>query len=139
VDRRLFLGIPYLLWLLGLVVAPFSLVVATSLATKDIYGNLTFGLHTQAYLDLLDPLYLAVIGRTLLLATLHTFLTLLVSYPLAFFLSRLERRQAATYLTFLLIPFWTNYLIRLLSFMDVLGSSLSACSGPSPSGGCWWR
>jgi spermidine/putrescine transport system permease protein len=119
-DRRLVLSLPYLAWLLALVLAPFSLIVATSLAQRDAYGQLTFGLHGDAFGQLLDPIYLAVIGRTLLFAIPHALLTLLLAYPIAFFLSRLGRAEAAIYLTFFLVPFWTNFLIRLLAFLDVL-------------------
>ncbi len=119
-DRRRLLIIPYALWLLGLVAAPFSLILLASFAVKDDSGALTYGLHFDSYLQLFDPLYFQIFLRTILLATLHSVLTLLVAYPAAFFLSRLSRTDAAFYLTLLLVPFWTNYLIRLLAFMDVL-------------------
>ena len=119
-DRRILLIAPYFLWFTFLVLAPFSLIVATSFALRDEYGGVHFGLHLDAYRQLADPLYLEVLGRTILLALAHSVITLLAAYPLAFFLSRLDRASAGTYLTLLLIPFWTNYLIRLLAFMDVL-------------------
>lgn len=119
-DRRRFLIVPYALWLLGLVAAPFTLIVAASLAHRDESGLIQYGLHFESYATLADPLYLAVFARTVLMATLHSVLTLVAAYPAAFFLSRLNRTDAAFYLTLLLVPFWTNYLIRLLAFMDVL-------------------
>lgn len=119
-DRRLLLGIPFLFWLFFLVAAPFGLILAASFAEKDAYGTLTFGLHGRAFLDLLDPLYSQVMARTFIFAILHTILTMAIAFPAAFFLSRLDRNEAAFFLTLLLIPFFTNFLIRLLSFMDVL-------------------
>lgn len=118
-DRR-YLILPYFFWLLGLVAAPFALILAASFAQKDDTALLRFGFHLDAYRQLFDPLYLQIFLRTLALATIHSLLTLLVAYPAAFFLSRLPRKEAALYLTLLLVPFWTNYLIRLLAFMDVL-------------------
>jgi spermidine/putrescine transport system permease protein len=120
VDRRLFLIAPYFLWLTLLVLAPFSLIVATSFALRDVNGDMQFGLHLDAYRQLADPLYLEVLGRTIGLALVHSLITLTVAYPFAFFISRLDRAGAGTFLTLLLVPFWTNYLIRLLAFMDVL-------------------
>ncbi len=119
-DRRRLLILPYALWLLGLVAAPFALIVAASFGHRDEAGLIQYGFHGESYATLADPLYLEVFGRTLLMATLSSVLTLLAAYPAAFFLSRLDRTQAAFYLTLLLVPFWTNYLIRLLAFMDVL-------------------
>lgn len=119
-DRRLYLSLPYLLWFAGLVAAPFTLILVTSFARQEPYGEISFGLSGDAYRQLLDPLYLQVFARTFGFASLHTLLTLILAYPMAFFLSRLDRREAGFYLVLLLIPFWTNFLIRLLSFMDVL-------------------
>jgi len=119
-DRRLLLGIPFLVWFFFLVLAPFGLIFAASMAEKDAFGNLIFGFHGGAFRDLFDPLYSQVLGRTLLFALLHTTATIAIAFPVAFFLSRLERSEAGLYLTLLLIPFFTNFLIRLLSFMDVL-------------------
>ncbi len=119
-DRRHLLILPYALWLLGLVAAPFSLIVIASFATRNEAGLIEFGFHLDSYLQLFDPLYLQIFLRTLLMAALHSTLTLLAAYPAAFFLSRLPRKEAAFFLTLLLVPFWTNYLIRLLAFMDVL-------------------
>jgi spermidine/putrescine transport system permease protein len=120
VDRRLLLIAPYFVWLVGLVLGPFVLIIATSFALRDDSGALHFGFHFDAYRQLADPLYLEVLGRTVLLALAHSMITLLAAYPMAFFLSRLDRTSAGTYLTLLLVPFWTNYLIRLLGFMEVL-------------------
>lgn len=119
-DRRLLLIAPYFVWLTGLVLGPFLLIVATSFALRDETGALQFGFNLDAYRQLADPLYVEVLGRTVLLALAHSLLTLTAAYPMAFFLSRLDRTTAGTYLTLLLVPFWTNYLIRLLGFMEVL-------------------
>jgi spermidine/putrescine transport system permease protein len=119
-DRRLLLVTPYLLWLFALVLAPFSIIISTSLAMRDAAHFVKPALQSDAYRTLLDPLYLEVLGRTVLFAGLHTTITIALAYPVAFFLSRLDRREAGMYITLLLVPFWTNFLIRLLAFMDVL-------------------
>lgn len=119
-SRQKLLILPYALWLFGLVAAPFAMIVAASFGHRDETGLVEYGFHLESYGQLADPLYLEVFGRTLGMAMIHSVLTLLAAYPAAFFLSRLGRTQAAFYLTLLLVPFWTNYLIRLLAFMDVL-------------------
>ncbi len=119
-DRRLLLIAPYAAWLILLVVAPFTLILATAFATRDELGQLSFSFSLSAFRELSEPVYLALLGRTAWLALANSFLTLLAAYPMAFFLSRLPRREASWYLALLLIPFWTNYLVRLLAFMDVL-------------------
>lgn len=120
VDRRLLLILPYAAWLLTLVAAPFAFILAISLAERHNLRIVEFHWTASAYRELLDPLYLQVFGRTVAFAGAHTFVTLLAAYPVAFYLSRLPRAQASIYLTLLLVPFWTNYLVRLLAFMDIL-------------------
>lgn len=119
-DRRLLLIAPYIAWLLLLVVAPFTLVFFTAFATRDELAQLSYGFGLSAFRELLDPVYLTLLGRTAVLAGMNAVLTILAAFPMAFFLSRLPRREASWYLSLLLIPFWTNYLVRLLAFMDVL-------------------
>ncbi len=107
-SRRLLI-LPFFAWFLLFVVGPFGLLLSVS-----------FQNQLGAYQELLHPAYLQMIGRTLAFSTLHSTITMLLALPIAFYLSRLERKRASKYLTLLLIPFWTNFLIRLLSFQDVL-------------------
>jgi spermidine/putrescine transport system permease protein len=120
VDRRLLLITPYALWILFLVAAPFGLVFATSLAQRTDLGAVTFALSGEAFRQLADPLYFVILQRTVVLALAHTLLTLTVAYPVAFFLSRVSREESSFLLTLLMVPFWTNFLVRLLAFMDIL-------------------
>lgn len=119
-DRRLLLILPYGAWLLFLVLAPFALVALTAFSRRDELGQLSYSFNLDAFRELLDPVYLQLLARTGALAIANTLLTVAAAYPLAFFLSRLPRKEASVYLALLLIPFWTNYLVRLLAFMDVL-------------------
>lgn len=119
-DRRLLLIAPYAFWLLFLALAPFALVIATAFATRDPLGRIEYSFTLDAFRELLDPVYLTLFARTALLALANALVTLGAAYPCAFFLSRLPRRKASLYLALLLIPFWTNYLVRLLAFMDIL-------------------
>lgn len=123
-DRRHLLIFPYTLWLLLLIVAPFSLIFATSFAERSSLGEIHFAFSLEAFRQLADPVYATILGRTALLALLHSAITLCISYPMAFFLSRISKEESSLFLTLLMVPFWTNYLIRLLAFMDVLRLNL---------------
>ena len=119
-DRRLILIFPFFLWFALLILAPFSLILATSFAHRDVLGNVEFAFQLDAYKELLQPVYFSVLTRSLVLAAVNTMVTSILAFPLAFFLSRLPKNTAGVYLVLILIPFWTNFLIRLLAFMDVL-------------------
>lgn len=121
-DRRTrtLLISPFGFWLLFLVAGPFALIVATSFFRRSELGLVETGFELSAYRELFSPLYAGVLFRTFVMASLNTMLTLCAAFPIAFYMSRLPKKRAAWLLTFIMIPFWTNFLIRLLAFMDVL-------------------
>ena len=119
-DRRLLLILPYSLWFVFLVLSPFLFIFFTSLASRNELGVLSYGLHLDSFAQLTDPVYFSVLRRTFFLAGMNTAITICLAYPIAFFLSRIGKSESGFFLALLLIPFWTNFLIRLLAFMDVL-------------------
>jgi spermidine/putrescine transport system permease protein len=99
-------------WILLFVVAPNLLVVMTSFLTRDDAHFIRWQATLENYLRLFDPDYLAVFGHSFYMALVTTLLCLLVGYPFAYLLSRL-RAGVKPYLLFLVIvPFWTNSLVR---------------------------
>jgi spermidine/putrescine transport system permease protein len=102
------------------VLGPVSYLLVLSTASRTEFGGVNWNFSFQAYREIFDPIYLKVLGRTLLLSLSATAITLALAYPFALFLSRLDRSQAAYWLILLLVPFWTNFLVRTLAFMDVI-------------------
>jgi spermidine/putrescine transport system permease protein len=99
-------------WILLFVVAPNLLVVMTSFLTRDDVHFIRWQATLENYLRLFDPDYLAVFTHSFYMAVVTTLLCLLVGYPFAYLLSRL-RDSVKPYLLFLVIvPFWTNSLVR---------------------------
>jgi spermidine/putrescine transport system permease protein len=99
-------------WILLFVLAPNLLVVMTSFLTRDDAHFIRWQATLENYLRLFDPDYLAVFGHSFYMALVTTLLCLLVGYPFAYLLSRL-RAGVKPYLLFLVIvPFWTNSLVR---------------------------
>lgn len=120
VRGRSLLVIPFLLTFIFLTAGPLVILVVTSFYRRTPLGGMEAALITDAYRTLFDPLYLKVLGATLGFAFLNTCLCLFFAYPMAFYLSRIPARQRNFWLTLILIPFWTSFLIRILAFMDVL-------------------
>jgi len=122
-DRKYqhsFLILPFLLWFFFLILGPFCLIILTSFFTRDEFGQVQNIFSLMSYKQLLDPLYFDVFLRTLLLAASSTLLCLFIAYPFAFYLSRLPKHVANRWIALIMIPFWTNFLLRILAFMDVL-------------------
>lgn len=118
--RTLFLSLPFAAWFLCAILAPFGLILANSFAHRSDLGVLEPVFDASAYLQLFDPLYASILVRTLAFALSNTLLTILIAYPVAFYISRQKNGRRKLLLTLILIPFWTNFLVRVLAFSDLL-------------------
>jgi len=84
----------------------------------------TGGLTLANFRGVLAPLYLRVIGETIILSALTTIFTLLASYPIAYALARTHsRRTRSLILVLTLAPFFTGAIVRTYAWMLVLGNS----------------
>lgn len=106
------------LWLFLFVLLPTLLVLLASFMSRGPYGELTgpWGLHN--YARLLQPVYLEAFAQSLLVGALATLLSALLGYPLAFYIARHPRRDLLLFL--LLLPFLTNFLIRVYAWLVLL-------------------
>ena len=89
-----------------------------SLLTRGPYGELTgpWGFHN--YARLLQPVYLEAFAQSLLVGVLATVISALLGYPLAFYIARHPQRDLLLFL--LLLPFLTNFLIRVYAWLVLL-------------------
>ncbi|MFQ5961028.1 MAG: ABC transporter permease subunit [Candidatus Methylomirabilales bacterium] len=117
--RKLFL--PPLLWVSGLFFFPLVLIVLYSLAERRPYGGVEWILSGDSYSRLLEPLYAGVAFWSIGIALLTTVITLLLGLPVAYSLILLPRRRRYLALLLLMIPFWTNFLVRTYAWMFLLG------------------
>ena len=118
---QVLLHLPPLLWVSLLFLVPLFLVFIYSLAERRPYGGVNWVVSGDSYLRLLDPLYAGVAFWSVGVALLTTLITLLVGLPVAYTLMLLSRRGRYLTLLFLMIPFWTNFLVRTYAWMFLLG------------------
>lgn len=110
------------LWLGLFTLLPTLMVVAVSFLHRDEAGLIELVLTFDNYRRLLDPMYLKVFGHSLWLAGIATLLSLLVAYPFAYLLSRVRPLWRPALLTLVVIPFWTNSLIRIYAVRSLLAA-----------------
>ncbi|MFQ5881252.1 MAG: ABC transporter permease subunit [Candidatus Methylomirabilales bacterium] len=115
------LYLPPLLWVAFLFLLPLLLVFLYSLAERRPYGGVEWNFTVASYLRLLDPLYAGVALWSIGVALLTTLITLLLGLPVAYTLILLPRRRRYLVLLLLMIPFWTNFLVRAYAWMFLLG------------------
>jgi len=118
--RILFLISPSLFWLVVFFFAPLVLVFAISFGERGTYGGVEWVLNLGNYLRFFDSLYLRIFGRTLYIAAATTLLCLLAGYPLAYFIATRPPQWRNALLLLLMIPFWTNFLVRTYAWILIL-------------------
>lgn len=120
-HRRL--GLPALAWLAVFLGLPMALIAAVSLASRGPYGGVEWRFAVSAYGRLFDALYIGVFARSLALAALNTALCAVLAFPIAYWIARSPKRVQSALVLAVLIPFWTNVLVRLYAWMFILGRS----------------
>ena len=106
---------PVTFWMLFFVLLPLMYVVVISFLERDLYGGIQFTFTFENYTDILKPVYLNVIWQSIKLAFFTTAICLLIGYPFAYYIARKPSKLAAKLLMLIMIPFWTNTLVRLYS------------------------
>jgi len=100
-------------WLVLFVFLPNLMIIGTSFLTRDNDSFVKMVFTLDNYARLLDPLYFQVLLHSLNMALIATVACLALGYPFAWFLVRLPRRVRPLLLFLLIVPFWTNSLIRI--------------------------
>lgn len=118
--RLLFLISPSLFWLIVFFLVPLLLVLAISFGQRGTYGGVRWDLTLENYARFFDPLYLRIFGRTIVVALTTTAICLLAGYPLAYSIATRPPSRRNALLLLLMIPFWTNFLIRTYAWLLIL-------------------
>lgn len=118
--RLLILISPSLFWLVVFFLIPLFLVFAISFGQRGTYGGVVWHLNLENYRRFFDPLYLRIFARTLTIALATTVICLLIGYPLAYFIATRPPRYRNGLVLLLMIPFWTNFLIRTYAWLLIL-------------------
>jgi len=112
--------VPPAVALIVLFGVPLLLVLAVSFASRGTYGGIEWALTLDNYTSIADPLYLRIFWRSLWLAVVTTVLCLVMGFPLAYVMARAPKRWQGLLLLLVIIPFWTNFLVRTYAWMFIL-------------------
>lgn len=113
---------PYAAETLLLVVLPLLYVCLMSIMTRPSYGGVEFTVSFNGYRALFEKAYLVAIWNSVRMSLVSTVIILLVSYPMAYMLSRCSRRVASNLIILMMIPYFTNSLIRLYSYITLFNT-----------------
>lgn len=120
VFQGLFLISPANLYLFVFMIVPLVLVVGLSFLSRGTYGEVEFVFNPLNYLRLFDPIYGKIMLYSLGVGFATTAFSILIGYPLAYYIARAPVRQRSILLFLILVPFWTNFVIRVYAWIMIL-------------------
>ena len=100
-------------WLMVFVFLPNIMIIATSFLTRDDANLVEMVFTLDNYYRLFDPMYAEVLLHSINMALVATLACLILGYPFAFFLAKMPKKIQPLLLFLLIVPFWTNSLIRI--------------------------
>ncbi len=111
---------PGLGWLALFLLVPVGLVAVYSLFERGTYGGVVFDFTLDNFLRAADPLYVGVLLTSAKIAGIATVAAILLGYPAAYAIARGPRRRQTLLLFLVMLPFWSNYLIRTYAWIVLL-------------------
>jgi len=113
--------LPGVVWLALFFLAPLAIILVVSLGSRDAGGHVTLA-HPgiQNYIQATRPEYLPAFGNSLRYSAITTVLSIVIGYPIAYWISRYGGRRKVLLLILVMLPFWTSYLIRTYAWMIIL-------------------
>ncbi|KXK13674.1 MAG: spermidine/putrescine ABC transporter permease [Chloroflexi bacterium OLB14] len=128
------LALPTTVWLFILLIIPLVLTLIVSFGKRSPDGDVIYTFTLDNYIRLFgystdctngqtscfDPLYVNILWRSLTLGFNTTVIVILLAYPLAYFIARADPKRRNLFLFMVLIPLWTNFVIRVYAWMMLL-------------------
>lgn len=145
-NRGRLLLAPGTLWLMLFLILPGLVLVLVSVISRGEYGQLEWVFTLENYRRLAGFTlfgwtvdYLMILWRSAMVAFVTTLISVILAYPLCFFIASRPSRSRYMWLTFVIIPFWTNMVIRTYAWFLILSpempiAQLAAFLGIIPQG-----
>ncbi|WP_031458931.1 ABC transporter permease [Chloroflexus sp. MS-G] len=122
--RLMLLLTPGLLWLVLFFALPLVIIVIYSFMTNDALGRVVYQPTLDNYITIFtQSLYINAYWRSIWTSVLTTVICLLLGYPLALFIARSPQQWRMPLLMLILIPFWTNFLVRIYAWQIILANN----------------
>ena len=121
--QTLILIAPSLFWLVVFFAVPLIIVFVYSFLRRGPYGQIVWEFNLGNYARFFDPLYLNIFVRSFKIAGITTVVSFLVGYPVAYWIATRPVKTRTTLLLLLIIPFWTNFLVRTYAWVLILRDS----------------
>ncbi len=111
----------YLIWAGVFIILPLVLILFYSFNGSGSIAFESFSFSLSNYKRFFEPLYLKMLGITLLISFLATLGCLLIGYPVAYIISKMDETIASSLIFVFIMPMWINLLLRTYGWITLLG------------------
>jgi spermidine/putrescine transport system permease protein len=107
---------PYMIWMGVLVAVPiaFMMILSVTITNRDDLSTAVFSF--RSFTRLIEPIYLNAFMNSFRLSTIVTLISLMIGYPIAYMLSRSTSRFKSLWLVMIIVPTWSNMLLRIIAW-----------------------
>ncbi|MGD1806610.1 ABC transporter permease [Dapis sp. BLCC M126] len=119
-KKLLILLFPATIWLLAFFIIPLVIILIYSFLERGTYGGVIWQFTLDNYQRLAQGIYWGIFWQSLFLALITTMICLLIGYPLAYFIATIRPPWRNILLMLVIIPFWTNFLVRTYAWIVLL-------------------
>ena len=119
-TKNILLIAPGLGWIALFMVIPCLLIFMLGFFERGIYGGVDYNFNFENFVRAIDPLYLGILLDSARIAGTATLVALFLAYPAAYAISLAPRNRQTTLLFLVMLPFWSNYLIRTYAWIVLL-------------------
>lgn len=116
----LFLILPGVGWLTAFMIVPCLIVFVFSFFERGVYGGIDYTFTLENFSRSVEPIYRSIFLKSALIAGLATGIAVLLAYPAAYAISLARKERQTGYLFLVMLPFWSNYLIRTYAWIVLL-------------------
>lgn len=111
---------PQTIWLTVFFAAPLLIIVVYSFLKKGLYGGVEPQFSLEAYTAMANPTLLTVLIRTLWVSVVATVIIILLALPCGYSIARSGNQAIRLFL--IIVPYWTNFLVRIYAWVSILGN-----------------
>ena len=109
------------LWFTMFFLVPIIIIIIYAFLRRGLHGGVIWEFSLDAFRSLTNPAFLTITQRTLFISVISTVITILIALPCGYFMAR--SKYQTVLLLLIIIPFWTNFLIRVFAWMLILGNN----------------
>ena len=119
-NKKSLLSTPYIFWTVLFTIVPLIIILIFSLSASSKIGSLSTDFTLDRYVQFFEPIYADVFFRSIKLSLYSTVFCLILGYPVAYIIANKKMRIRNFLILFIILPQWTNFLLRTYAWMSIL-------------------